>query len=117
MNAWKILADNPPGAVRLMARRRIKTKTIRAVSDEEISIASAIPLARVKAIYHLRSWDGVPMAELREFCKACNFDPFSGDDRNRRNTYVRTATWAYLKKSPWWSTTFEPLILRMRGAA
>ena len=52
-----------------MARRKLAMKTIRAISDEEISIASGIPLARVQAIYHLRSWDGVPMGELREFCK------------------------------------------------
>lgn len=117
MNAWKVLTDNPPGGVRLMARRRLKTKTIRAVSDEEISIASGIPLARVQAIYHLKSWDGVPLGELREFCRACSFDPFSGADRNRRNTYVKTAKWAYLKKSPWWDTTFEPLIRRMKGMA
>jgi hypothetical protein len=117
VNHWKTFELNPPGAVRLMARRKLATKTIRAVSDEEIAIASGIPLARVQAIYHLRSWDGVPLGEVRAFCKACAFDPFSGADRNRRNSYVRTAQWTYLKKSPWWATTFEPLILRMKGAA
>jgi hypothetical protein len=117
MTPWRHLVDNPPGAVRLMARRKLQTKTIRAISDEEIAIASGIPLARVQAIYHLKNWDGVPVGELRGFCKACGFDPFSGADRNRRNTYVRTAQWTYLKKSPWWATIFEPLILRMKGAA
>lgn len=117
MNAWKILEENPPGGVRLMARRRLGTKRIRAISDEEIAIGSGLPVDRVRAIYNLRSWDGVPVGEMRAFCTACGFDPFNGPDRNRRNTYVRTATWAYLKRSPWWDTTFLPLIKRMEAAA
>ena len=117
MKIWKILEQNPPGAVRLMARRRIGKKTVRAISDEEIAITSGLPIDRVRAIYHLRSWDGVPIGELRAFCEGCNFDLFSWQDRNRRDSYVRTATWAYLRNSEWWPTIFQPLLLRLKENA
>lgn len=115
MNAWGILKRIPPPTVRLMARRRVGSFKIVAVSDEEIAIAANMTVDRVRAIYHLRSWDGVPLAEIQTFCRACNFDPFDGADRNRYYTYARTATWAYLRRSPWWETTFLPLIKRLKG--
>lgn len=116
MSAWDTFRKIPPATVRLMARRRIVgTRKIAAMSDEEIAIAAGMSVDWVRATYHLRSWDGVPLGEIRKFCRACNFDIFDGVERNRCYTYARTATWAYLRRSPYWEDTFLPLIKRLKG--
>ena len=58
----------------------------------------------------MTSWDDVPVGIARVFCNACNFDPFSYHDRNRLTAYNRKCTYAYLRNSPHWATTFLPLI-------
>ena len=118
MSAWDTFRKIQPATVRLMARRRIVgTRKIAAMSDEEIAIAAGMSVDWVRATYHLRSWDGVPLGEIRKFCRTCNFDIFDGVERNRCYTYARTATWAYLRRSPFWETTFLPLINRLKGEA
>lgn len=115
MNPWTVLEENPPWTVRLMARRKIRTKTVVALSDAEVAIAANMTIDRVRGISHLSSWDGVPVGEVRAFCRACNFDPFSPKDLNRRNSYLRSAKFTYLRKSPWWDCTFKPLIERFKA--
>lgn len=118
--SWKHLEKNPPWLVRLLARRKVKTKVVVAISDEELAIAAGMTVDRVRAISYLRVWDAVPVAEVRAFCLACGFDPFSRVARNRVDCYTnairtgRCTGFTYLRKSPWWLTTFKPLIEKMR---
>jgi hypothetical protein len=118
--SWEHLEKNPPWFVRIMARRKVRAKVVVALSDEELAIASGIPVARLKAIYNQRNWGSVTLREIQAFCQACGFDPFSCADRNRVYAYRaaikegRCEGFAYLKKSPWWTSTFQPLILRMK---
>lgn len=98
-----------------MARRKLVGKTVRAISIQEIAIASGMPLARVSAIAQSTTWDGVTIPEAERFCAACGFDPLNPDDRNRQSAYnrsckTRRSQFAFLKKSPWWESEFLPLI-------
>lgn len=114
---WKFIDDNPPWLIRLLARRRIGAgkRSVVAISDEEIAITAELPVDRIRAIYHLRSWNGVPVGELRGFCRGCKFDPLKYEDRNRAKAYgCSEPQFAYLKRSPWWNSIFLPLIERMK---
>jgi len=107
----------PPALVRLLARRRVGGKRVRAVGDDEIAIASGIHLSRVREIYSRSAWDDVTVGEMRAFCAACGFDPESGADRNRVRAYQNQEggpKFTYLRTSPWWKTVFLPLIQTMR---
>lgn len=120
--AWKILHKHPPALIRLWARRRVKTKTVRAISLQEIAIASGLPLARVQVIAASLNWTGITIPEAERFIAGCNFDPLDPADRNRQSSYERSclkrnssSRFAYLKKSPLWLTEFRPLIERLRS--
>ena len=121
--SWTHLENNPPWFVRLMARRKVRTKVVVAVSDEELAISAGISIDRLRAIYNQRTWDNIPVREIRAFCDACGFDPFSCKARNRLHAYKsavksgRCEGFTYLKKSPWWGSIFHPLIGRMREVA
>ena len=121
--SWEHLEKNPPWFVRCMARRKVHAKVVVAVSDEELAISSGIPVARIQAIYHQRNWDSIPLRDIRAFCAACGFDPFSFKSRNRFHAYKaavrsgRCAGFTYLKKSPWWTTVFAPLLREVHHAA
>lgn len=120
---WDYFTKFPPWFVRLLARRKVRTKCVVAMGDEEIAIAAGMSVDRVRAIYNQRSWANVPLNEIRAFFAACQFDPFECTHRNRAYAYLaavksgRCSGYSYLKKSPWWKTTFEPLILKMKGGA
>lgn len=114
---WQYIDHFPPWFVRLLARRRTGRgkKQVVALSDEEIAITAGIPVAVVRATYQLRSWDGVPVGEMRKFLVGCQFDPLDFHDRNRAKAYCGSSpTFGYLKRSPHWQTVFLPLINRMR---
>jgi hypothetical protein len=111
MNAWTYLDNHPPAVVRLMARRRMRGKTVKAVSIQEVAIAANLPLERAQKIARLLSWDNVTLSEARSFCTGCGFDPFSAADRNRKSAYLRSCkTFGYLRRSPFWESEFQPLI-------
>lgn len=120
--SWEYLDNNPPWFVRVMARRKVHAKVVVAVSDEELAISSGIKVDRLRAIYHQRNWDNIPVREIRAFCEACGFDPFSCKSRNRFHAYRsavksgRCVGFTYLKKSPWWTTVFAPLLQKMKAA-
>jgi len=112
---WALVDKFPPYLVRCLARRKVGTKQIQAVSDEDIAILSGIPLTRVMEIYSSRTWGKVSVHEMRGFCSACDFDPEDSVDRNRLSAYKNQRggpKFTYLKKSPWWSSVFRPLILK-----
>ena len=113
---WQQMHANPPALVRLCARRRLKRKTVRAISLQEIAIASGLPLARVQVISQSLNWEGISIPEAERFCAGCNFDPMNPVDRNRQSAYRRSCKnqpFAFLRKSPWWETEFLPLINRL----
>lgn len=115
---WKHFETYPPAAVRVMARVKVVGKTVRALTDEEIAIASGLPLDRVRAISQLLSWESVNFGDVRRFCLGCGFDPLSSTDRNRAGAYLRSkGRFAYLRKSPHFSTRFVTLINNLRQSA
>lgn len=115
-NAWKILADHPPCLVRLLARRKVKGKQVRAISSQEVAITSGLKLPRVHAISQMTSWDEVAVAEAERFVAGCGFDPLKAADRNRKSAYQRSCKtqnsqmFTYLRSSPLWQSEFVPLI-------
>lgn len=112
---WQLVDQFPPYLVRCVARRRIGSKQIQAMSDSDLAILSQIPLERVVEIYDRANWDEVTVGEMRRFCSACDFDPENAMDRNRLNAYKNQRggpKFTYLKKSPWWGSVFKPLILK-----
>ncbi len=114
---WKIIDTYTPQVVRCLARRKTGTKQVKAISDNEIAIASTLDLKRVQEIYNSRTWDNISVWEMRAFCLGCNFDPLNTQDANRARAYIGqkcTPKWAYLKKSPWWDDIFEPLLRDIR---
>lgn len=116
-NPWRTLEKFPPVLVRLLARRPIATKHVRAVSDEEIAISASLPLSKVTHISRQTDWSSIPIGDAEKFCIGCGFDPFNCYDRNRAMAYGRTSpSYTYLKVSPYWSTTFKPLIAILSAA-
>lgn len=121
--AWKILSNHPPCLVRLLARRKLTatSKQVRALSAQEVAIASGLTMARIQEISPMTSWDQVTVAEAERFVLGCGFDPLSASDRNRKTAYQRScksssrAQFSYLRKSPQWKSEFVPLISRLRS--
>jgi len=107
---WKILTKYPPIFVRLYAKERAGSRMHCALSDQEIAIRGNIDLEEVQRISRLTSWDSVTIGHARNFCVGCNFDPFDYHDRNRIAAYSRRGTYAFLRRSEHWKTTFLPLI-------
>ena len=116
LNPWQILTKYPPVFVRLYAKERSGERVHCALSDQEIAIRSGLGLDRVKQISRLTSWDSVTIGDARSFCMGCNFDPFSYTDRNRLTAYTRKGTYAFLRNSSHWKTTFQPLIKILQDA-
>lgn len=114
---WGILNEYPPPLIRLLAREKIGSKHVRALSDQEIAIKGEFPLDRVLQISRTLSWDSVPVGEVMRFCYGCNFDPFDWKNRNKMRAYTRKgAKFSYLKASPYWKSSFLPLIKVLENA-
>ena len=107
---WKILTKYPPVFVRLYAKERSGPRMHCALSDQEIAIRGNLDLEEVKRISRLTSWDSVKIGDAERFCVGCNFDPFNYLDRNRISSYSRRGTYAFLRRSEHWKSTFLPLI-------
>lgn len=91
----------------------VEHRHVDALLDEEVAIASGIPLERVREIQFSPNWSAITIGEMEAFCEACNFDPTDGADRNRAKALGRyylgsKIKWRYLQKSPAWETTFVP---------
>jgi len=117
MNTWDIIEKYPPGIIRCLARVSLGGKRVRAISDDEISLNSKIPLLRIQEIYHMSNWKLVPVGEMEGFIKGCGFDPHNAVQRNRAKSYIRNVKgmkFLYLVNSPWWGSTFKPLIKHMK---
>jgi hypothetical protein len=113
---WEILTKYPPVFVRLYAKERSGSRMHCALSDEEIAIRGKLPLEKVRSISRETSWDNVKIGDAERFCIGCNFDPFNYLDRNRISAYSKRCTWAFLRRSDHWNTTFLPLIKIFQNA-
>lgn len=114
---WNALAAFPPILVRISARRRVGGNNCCALSSQEIAIVADIPLDRVREISEQPIWDHITIGEAERFCKACNFDPTNPADLKRQREYARSCQtnpnrvpFLYLRRSPWWTTEFKPLV-------
>lgn len=118
-NTWDRLNEYPPSLVRCMAREKVKGKSIRALSDEEVALASSgLTIDIVRGISVQKNWDSVPIGLARKFCEGCNFDPLDSKDRNRAGSYMRSnPQFTYLKDHPHWSKTFLPLVKSLHNAS
>lgn len=113
---WEILTKYPPVFVRLYAKERSGSRMHCALTDQEIAIRGSIPLDKVQYISRQTSWDSVKIGDAEKFCKGCNFDPFNYLDRNRISAYSKRCSWAFLRRSDHWNTTFLPLIKIFQNA-
>jgi len=118
-SVWELLDKYPPSLVRLMARRKVGVKQVVAMTDQEIAIRTELPVERIEQIYWEPNWDNISFGEVREFIRACNFDPTLAADRNRANAYIHQKggpKYLYLKESPLWSSLFFPLICHLKSS-
>ena len=116
-STWDRLNEFPPALVRCMAREKIKGKRVRALSDEEVAIASDLSVDIVRGVSVQSSWDDIPVGLARKFCEGCRFDPLVSEDRNRAGSYMRSnPQFTYLKEHPHWVKTFLPLVKSLQNA-
>ena len=113
---WEILNKYPPVFVRLYAKERSGERIHCALSDQEIAIRSGLDPEHVRWISEQTTWDHVGVGDARNFCNGCNFDPFCYQDRNRLTAYTRKGTYAFLRRSAHWRSTFVPLIKILQDA-
>jgi len=114
---WKYLDKYPPCLVRLMARRKVgpSKRAVEALSNQEIAVSADISVEEVASISMDIGWNNVTIGQAKQFCAACNFDPFNSMDRNRASAYLRAgAPFRYLAKHPHWETFFKPLIMHLK---
>lgn len=113
---WEILTKYPPIFVRLYAKERSGARMHCALSDQEIALRGGLPLDKVQDISKMTTWENVKIGDAEKFCVGCNFDPFNYLDRNRISAYSKKCTWAFLRRSDHWNTTFLPLIRIFQNA-
>tara|TARA_B100000989_G_C19491900_1_gene450198 strand:- start:448 stop:765 length:318 start_codon:yes stop_codon:yes gene_type:complete len=102
--------------VRLYAKERSGERMHSVLSDEEIAIRSGLELENIMWISRQVAWDKITVGDAKKFCMGCNFDPFDYKDRNRLSAYTRRGTYAFLRNSSQWHTTFQPLIKILQNA-
>jgi hypothetical protein len=102
----------PPIIVRLLARTRDKEGGVRALTDAEVAAASDLPISTVVAIAKLTSAGSLDIDTQQAFYRGCGADLDNRDWLRKNAAYMASIRGAprYLRKSPDWETTFEPLI-------
>jgi len=116
---WDFLDQFPPSVVRLLARTG-RGRAVRWISDEEVAIGSGLTLDRVNQLKVMPAWDRVPLADIRAFCRGCQFDPTSSKDR-RIKVYIyhhacqknNSQPFHYLRSDPKWPE-FQRLLTRLQ---
>lgn len=105
----------PPIKCRLLAHNG-NNHTPRALTHAEIAIAGGFTLQRVMELSRMPDWENVTFGEMRRFCAACNFSPFSARDRRRladnesKCLQRQSRPFQWLTRSPAYQTEFLPLI-------
>jgi len=101
----------PPVVVRLLARHQSGHKVF-ALTDGLIQSRSGLSLGEVRHLSRLTSWGAVEIDTFEAFCRGCGADLDNRDWLRKNSVYMGKVKSVprYLRKSPEWSTTFEPLI-------
>jgi hypothetical protein len=101
----------PPIVIRLLARRRLGTRTV-PLTVAQIAAQSGLSVGEINALSRLTSWAEVTVDSMAAFTRGCGCNL---DDRDwlRKNTAymagVRSAP-RYLRQSSDWETVFQPMI-------
>ena len=103
----------PPVVVRLLARvKKPGGAGVRALTDAEIARAGGLSLEMVRHISKLTEWSDVSIDTLLSFLKGCGADLDNRDWLRKNAAYMASINGAprYLRQSPDWTGTYEPLI-------
>lgn len=107
---WDKLRDFPPCACRLLARRYEGGSRVIPLVDDEIAKKSGLPVMLVRSISWRDTWEGVPMEQVRAFTEGCGIYFEDRNNIRRYKSYIkRNLPFAYLTKSPYWKSYYEPL--------
>ena len=100
----------PPIACRLLARRRTASGYV-AVTDSEIASLSKLPMAEIKRLSWLGSWDGVNVSHVDAFARACGIDFNNRRNLWRHQLYLKAGAFRHLRSdAELYRTHFIPLI-------
>lgn len=97
MTIWRKIDRYPPVLVRLLARHPDGT----AMSDQEIA-SPALPMAEVKRLSYLDSWEDVPVSLLYRFVSACGVDFADPKRMKNLNRYLKNPKFEHLKRHTQW---------------
>ena len=115
MNFWQKTQAFPPVLVRILARKPHGPP----MSNVEIANRSGLSPAQVHDVSFTLSWDHVDFRTMRQFMAGCGIDLERREHLNRAQTYLRKQDalteakkrgWAYLRRSPDWTSFYEPLL-------
>lgn len=70
---WNKFELIPPPVVRLLACDR-KPGNAAALTDQEIAERSGLTVTRVQEIYWEKTWDAVPLGEVKRFFEGCGYN-------------------------------------------
>lgn len=70
---WNKFSLFTPPVIRLLAVKR-KKGSATALTDEEISDACGLSVRRIKEIYWSKTWDDIPMRDVKLFFNGCGFN-------------------------------------------
>lgn len=111
LNLWQKLSRFSPMTVRLLARKPSNAGRPLAISDRELCALSGLSMGQVKHISWSESWDSITVAEMRAFMRACGVDVSDRRSVRLLGHYMRRGyAFSYLRRSPDWHLTFEPLM-------
>lgn len=99
-----------PIACRLLARRKLPSGSVVAMTDAEIRNAAGLPMAIVKSLSWSASWDEVEIRHMLAFTKGCGIDLDSRECVRTNTRYLRQGTWSHILRSPERKTLYRELL-------
>lgn len=98
----------PPVLCRLLARHG---SPVRALTTAELAARCQMSEPEVQFIAQQTTWDGLSVSQLRRFSKGCGCDFDSRAALRAKSDHMRKVKGipAYLRHSPEWHSTLEPL--------
>lgn len=108
---WQLMEIFPPVACRLLAKT--SGTHPRLLTDNEISIASGLPLTTVQSLSQATDWEHVATGIMRRFCQACGTDFANHRQVRRALQYIRVGLLAkttYLRRDEHWNLKWEPML-------
>lgn len=112
ISIWDKLNRFPPIVCRLLARRKLASGGVVALSSEEIAQRSGMTVMEVNSLSWQSSWDDVSISKLRVFSKACGVDFTNSIVLREQAAYMRNnPSFKYLRKNEQWDSLYKPMIL------